>query len=98
MLLKSNSAFVRNFTLLKIHFSDAARTRTSNEELASRSLGTRVKSIITGQEDSDVTNIRELNKKLTRMLEEEMTKNMALKQVRSNEISGLQSTSVYLDS
>ena len=45
-----------------------------------------MKSIITGQEDSDVANVRELNKKLTRMLEEEMTKNMALKQVNDIDI------------
>ena len=45
-----------------------------------------MKSIITRQEDSDVANVRELNKKLTRMLEEEMTKNMALKQVNDIDI------------
>lgn len=58
----------------------STRARSSNEELASRTFGTRVKSMITGQEDSDVQNVRELNKKLTRMLEEEMMKNTALKQ------------------
>uniref|UniRef100_H2ZJH6 GRIP1-associated protein 1 n=1 Tax=Ciona savignyi TaxID=51511 RepID=H2ZJH6_CIOSA len=60
--------------------SDVHKTRSSNEELASRTFGNRVRSMITGQEETDVTNVRELNRKLTRMLEEEMTKNMALKQ------------------
>ena len=60
---------------------DVQRARSSNEELGSRTFGNRMKSIITGQEENDYANIRELNRKLTRMLEEEMTKNMALKQV-----------------
>uniref|UniRef100_H2ZJH5 GRIP1-associated protein 1 n=1 Tax=Ciona savignyi TaxID=51511 RepID=H2ZJH5_CIOSA len=50
----------------------------TRSELASRTFGNRVRSMITGQEETDVTNVRELNRKLTRMLEEEMTKNMAL--------------------
>lgn len=58
----------------------STRTRGSHEELASRKFSDRVRSIITGQEDADVINIRELNRKLTRMLEEEMTKNMMLKE------------------
>ncbi|XP_076803219.1 GRIP1-associated protein 1-like isoform X2 [Clavelina lepadiformis] len=60
--------------------TDVQRARSSNEELGSRTFGNRMKSIITGQEENDYANIRELNRKLTRMLEEEMTKNMALKQ------------------
>nr|XP_009859967.1 GRIP1-associated protein 1-like isoform X2 [Ciona intestinalis]XP_018669335.1 GRIP1-associated protein 1-like isoform X1 [Ciona intestinalis] len=64
--------------------ADVHKMRSSNEELASRTFGNRVRSIITGQEEADVTNIRELNRKLTRMLEEEMTKNMALKQDLAN--------------
>ena len=41
-----------------------------------------MRKIITGQQEADINNVRELNKKLTRMLEEEMMKNMALKEVR----------------
>ena len=61
---------------------DHQRTRSSNEELGgSKRFSDRMKSILTGQQAADVNNLRELNKKLTRMLEEEMTKNMRLKEV-----------------
>nr|XP_039262257.1 GRIP1-associated protein 1-like [Styela clava] len=58
--------------------------RTYNEEHSSpKTLKDKVRSFVTGQEEqsspSGIGNIYELNKKLTRMLEEEMTKNMALK-------------------
>lgn len=56
------------------------RTRSANEELVSRKLGDRLKSMITGQHQADVTNMKELNNKLTRMLEEEMTKCNSLKE------------------
>nr|CAB3250909.1 GRIP1-associated protein 1-like [Phallusia mammillata] len=65
--------------------TDVHKVKASNEELgSSRSIRNRVRSVITGQDDADVANIRELNRKLTRMLEEEMTKNMALKEDLAN--------------
>lgn len=56
--------------------------KRNGEHSTPKSLRNKVKSFVTGQEDSPqsgIGNIYELNKKLTRMLEEEMTKNIALK-------------------
>lgn len=57
--------------------------KRNGEHTTPKSLRNKVKSFVTGQEDSSpqsgIGNIYELNKKLTRMLEEEMTKNVALK-------------------
>jgi len=87
-IITSGRAFPKCFAIPSFRttaicaLADVHRAKASNEELASsRSLGNRVRSLITGQEEADVINVRELNRKLTRMLEEEMTKNMALKEV-----------------
>lgn len=65
-----------------VHHTRTDSVKRNGEHTTPKSLRNKVKSFVTGQEDppqSGIGNIYELNKKLTRMLEEEMTKNIALK-------------------
>lgn len=60
--------------------TDSVKRPGGEDHLTPRSLKDKVKSFVTGNEEpAGIGNIYELNKKLTRMLEEEMTKNLSLK-------------------